>query len=281
MSQKIFQFVHSKAAVLLPVVVLFLGLSLAAGPTLFASGAAQAAPAQAAPAFQAPIYTPTAQPDGRIIYVVKENDTLLSISLLTNVDVETLRGLNNLTNDIIHPGQNLLLGMAGPPETTPTFGPSPTPTQVLPTPTPKPGSGNLCVLLFLDRNGDAIRQEEEASIAGGAVSVSNRTGSVSLTTTTESGTEPYCFEKVPEGDYNVSVAVPSGYNPTTVTSVALSLLPGNQTYLDFGAQENSVTLAQAPAPTGTGKSSLLGILGGLLLVLGVGLAVFAGKLMKR
>ena len=39
--------------------------------------------AQAAPAYQIPIYTPTPGPDGRIIYIVKANDTLLGISLIT------------------------------------------------------------------------------------------------------------------------------------------------------------------------------------------------------
>ncbi len=260
--------------------LLILSLLALGGLALIWSSLALSTPAMAAPAGQVMIYTPTPQPDGRIIYIVKENDTLLSISLLSGVDLDTLRGLNNLTNDIIFPNQELLLGLAGPEEITPTPGPSPTPTQVLPTATPKPGSGNLCVLLYLDANGDGFRQDDENSIPGGAISVSNRSGSVSLTTDTLPGTEPECFEKVPEGDYNVSVAVPSGYNPTTITSLAFTLMPGDQAYLDFGAQESSATVAEAPAPAASGKSPLLGLIGGSLLLLGVGLAVFAGKLMR-
>ena len=75
--------------------------------------------------------------------------------------------LNNLTSDNIVVGQELLLGLGGPSETTPTPGPSPTPTPLLPTPSPRPGSGDLCILLYNDINGDAIRQESEPSISRG------------------------------------------------------------------------------------------------------------------
>lgn len=253
------------------------------GAVLFAAGwlaFPSATPAQAAPALQIPIYTPTPGPDGRIIYIVKANDTLLSISLLTGVPVDQLRGLNDLTGDTIFEGQQLLLGLAGPPEVTFTPGPTPTPTPILPTPSPKPGSGNLCILLFDDHNGDSIRQEEEPSIPGGAVSLTNRTGSVSLETTTTTNPEHYCFEEIPEGDYNISVAVPSGYNATTSTNQALPLNAGDKTYIDFGAQANSETLSEAPMPSGDGRSPLLGIVGGLFLLSGAGLALFAGRLMK-
>jgi len=64
--------------------------------------------AQAAPLGQSPIFTPTPGPDGRIIYIVKANDTLLSISLTTGVPVEQLRALNNISGDTIIVGQELL-----------------------------------------------------------------------------------------------------------------------------------------------------------------------------
>jgi LysM repeat protein len=239
-----------------------------------------AIPARAAPAQQVPIYTPTPGPDGRIIYIVKTNDTLLSISLLMGVPLDKLKALNNLKNDTIVVGQPLLLGLAGPAEVTFTPGPSPTPTPILPTPTPKPGTAKLCIILFNDQNGDSIRQETEPSIPEGAISVTNRSGSVSLTATTPSGLAPTCFDKVPEGDYNVSVAVPAGYNPTTVNNFAISLKGGDTTYLDFGAQANAETLANAPTPTGSGRSPILGILGGVLLLIGLGLAIFASRLLK-
>lgn len=244
------------------------------------SGLVSSDPALAAPQRQIPIYTPTPLPDGRIIYTVKENDTLLSISLITGVSVDDLRTLNDLSNDIIIPGQKLLLGRTGPPQTTPTLGPSPTPTPVLPTPTPKPGTADLCVLLYHDLNGDSIRQEDEPAIPDGAISVSNRSGTVSETADTVPGLDPYCFEGIPEGDYNVTVAVPEGYNPTTVTNFAITLEPGRVDYLNFGAQPNTERIAESPAPSEGGRSPVLGILGGLLLLVGVGLALFAGRLLK-
>jgi len=238
-------------------------------------------PVVAAPRLQlTPFPTPTPGPDGRIIYIVQPNDTLLRISLISGVPVEELRGLNNLTGDTIVAGQELLLGLGGPPEFTPTPGPSPTPTALLPTPSPQPGLGNLCILLYNDINGDAIRQEEERSIADGAISVNNRRGTVSLTATTTAGEEPHCFEDLPEGEYNITVAIPEGYNATTVTNFLLKLNAGDETYLDFGAQVNSVKQAEAPMPQGSGRSPLLGIIGGVLLVSGAILAFFTSRRLR-
>jgi LysM repeat protein len=235
----------------------------------------------AAPLAQSAIFTPTPGPDGRIIYIVKPNDTLLSISLTTGVPVDQLRALNNISGDTIIEGQELLLGLAGPAEVTFTPGPSPTPTPILPTPTPRPGSANLCVLLFNDRNGDSLRQEDEPVIPDGAISASNRSGSVSLTAQTEAGTEPICFEEIPEGDFNVTVAIPEGYNPTTVSNFAVQLRAGDEVYLDFGAQPNSEMLADAPIESGgQGRSPLLGILGTVIILAGLGLAIFARQLLK-
>jgi len=246
-----------------------------------AAGFRRVAQVKAAPDAQILIFTPTPRPDGRIIYIVQANDTLLSISLLTGVPVDELRGLNNLTTDTIFEGQELLIGLAGPPETTPTAGPTPTPTSVLPTPTPRPGQGNLCILLFDDVNGDSIRQENEPSIPGGAISFGNRDGSISETIDTGSGLEPKCFENIPEGDYTITVAVPSGYNPTTVTSFELTLNPGDETYLNFGAQANTQTQAeQQVIPTDGGRSPILGIVGGIFLLAGVGVAICATRFLR-
>jgi LysM repeat protein len=233
---------------------------------------------QAAPPAQIPIYTPTPGPDGRIIYIVKPNDTLLGISLLTGVSIEQLRAQNNLTSDTIYEGQKLLLGMGGPPvQATPTAGPSPTPTPILPTPTPKPGQGTLCIILFNDLNGDSIRQSDEPSIPDGAISFGNRSGSVSKNEPTTAGLDHQCFKDLPEGDYTVSVAAPPGYNPTTETSFETNLKPGDETYINFGAQANSETAANqptVPAQQG-GRSPLLGLIGVFFLLAGVGVAVFA------
>lgn len=254
-------------------------LGALACPALLA--AQQSVPAQAAPARQVPIYTPTPGPDGRIIYIVQARDTLISISLLTGVPVEELMRLNNLPDENIQEGQSLLLGYAGPLEVTFTPGPSPTLADVTPTPTPEPGSGRICVLLYNDVNGDSIRQEEEESIPGGAISISNRSGSVAFSDTTAPGLDPSCFEPIPEGTYNVSVAVPEGYNATTDSNYSLPVRAGDITHLGFGAQANTETIAESPALVDEpGKSPFLGILGAVLLLAGIGLGVGAGLTMR-
>jgi LysM repeat protein len=238
--------------------------------------------ALAAPEQQIPIYTPTPGPDGRIIWVVKANDTLLSISIISGIPVEEIMAANNMTNDTIFEGQQIVLGLGGPEEVTPTPGPTPTATAPLPTPTPRPGFGNICIILFNDLNGDSIRQENEPSIPDGAISVSNKIGSVSETIPTVIGLEPQCFEEQPEGEYTISVAVPEGYNPTTESSYELELNGGDETFVNFGAQANAETLADAqvlPAPEG-GRSPILGIVGGLFLLAGAVVAIFAARLMR-
>jgi hypothetical protein len=245
-------------------------------------GAGLAFQAQAAPLWQIPVYTPTPGPDGRIIYIVQANDSLISISLITGVPLEKLKALNNLTSDTIYQGQELLLGFAGPAEVTFTPGPTPTATPVLPTPSPKPGKAALCILLFDDQNGDSIRQTSELSLAGGQISFGNRAGTISENTPTIAGEEPQCFRDLLEGDYTISVAIPEGYNSTTTASYELLLKTGDEAYINFGAQANTQTLAEAPAvpaPEGS-RSPILGIVGALFLLAGIGVAIFAGRLLR-
>jgi hypothetical protein len=242
-----------------------------------------AIPTLAAPEAQQTVFpTPTPGPDGRIIYIVQPGDTLWRVSAISGVPLDELRGLNNLGPDEpIIEGQELLLGFGGPAEVTPTPGPSPTPEADQPTPTAEAGSGTLCVIVYDDANGDALRQEEEPSVPGAAISVSDSTGEVSITADSQPGLEHDCFEELPQGDYNISVAVPDGYNPTTVMNYALVLDPGTETYMDFGIQANAETIAEAPPPTGGGNSPLLGVIGGVLLVGGIGLGVVAFWMSRR
>lgn len=239
---------------------------------------------QAAPVPQfTPFPTPTPGPDGRIIYIVQPNDTLWYVSAISNIPLDELRKLNNLgENDIITPGQELLLGFGGPSSQQPTPGVAPTPTSAIPTPTREPGTGILCILLYDDINGDAMHQEEELGLAGGAISIANREGSVSITEETQGSIEYQCFEDLPEGDYNVTVAIPEGYNATTVLNYPIILNAGDETYLDFGAQANSQTLAeQNSLPVeGGAKSPVMAIIGGVLVLVGIALAIYAWVLRK-
>jgi LysM repeat protein len=228
-------------------------------------------PAAAAPLPQAYYQTPTAGADGRIIYTVKDGDTCISISLLNNISMDQLRKLNNIqgVDCPVIVGQKLLLGNAQ----TPTLpvGPIPTATLMLPSPTSYNGNASVCIMLFEDINGNGMPDAGENPLAGGAVSITDRAGKVSLTGSTTGGPDPLCFDNVPEGDYNVSVAVPAGYNATTNTNYPWKVTAGDQTVLDFGAQIS--VKAAPPPPSEGGHSPMLGILGGLLVVCGLGLGV--------
>lgn len=241
-------------------VILLTGILLAA-PVLADSASGQA------------VYpTPTALPDGRIIYKVKENDTCISISLIYNVPLDDLRRLNGLqgTDCMLRLGQDLLLGIV---EATP--GPavaSPTPTSLVPGGTPFVGKGEICINLFDDVNGDAIAEDTETSLPGGAVSINDRLGKVSLTGQTTDTLNALCYKDIPSGEYTISLAVPDGYNATSSLQYTLNLQPGDTTVLDFGAQMNS---AAQPTPVSEGgRSPLLGIVGIALVLAGGGLGIY-------
>ena len=186
---------------------------------------------------QAVISTPTPGADGRIIYIVKENDTCISIALTMGISEQELRELNNLQGDdcqFLFVGTELVVGIQEADTPVPT---SETPLE--PTPTPFKGNGTICIYLFNDENGNALAEATELPLAGGAVSVTNRLGTVNQTGTTTDTGESLCFADVPEGDYNISVAIPEGYNPTTVMNYALTLGAGEISTINFGAQPGS------------------------------------------
>ncbi len=227
-------------------------------------------------------YTPTALPDGRILYTIKENDTCISISLLNNIPEDQLRLLNKIEGDgclFLRVGQQLLLGTVAP---EPTTGPDVTATSVLPSPTPYNGSGELCVLLFNDINGNAFIDDKtvELPLAGGAISVNDRAGKVAIDGTTSSDGES-CFPDLPEDVYTISIAVPEGYNATMRTSVDVKLIAGDITSVDFGAQISSAAEPLPGEVAAENRSPLLGILGGLVLLFGLGFGIYALSLQRK
>jgi len=222
--------------------------------------------------------TPTPQPDGRIIYIVQDGDNCIRISLLTGVPREQIISLNRLDeNCLLVAGQELLLGIGGPSGATPTPAGAEAlpPTAEAPTPTPIPGEGSICITLYLDADGNALRQDAETLIPAGAISISGASGQYSQTAETSGGPDPLCFEKIPEGGYNISIAAPEGYNPTTRLNYTLDLKSGDQIFVDFGAQPALSAPQDQPAEAESGSSNLLGVVGGGLLLAGMGLAAYA------
>ncbi len=230
-----------------------------------------------APLPQIAIATPTPGADGRIIYIVKENDNCLSIALINGITEQELRELNNLQNNtdgddcnFLWVGQELLIGTVE----EPTVAPTPE-VPLEPTPTPLKGNGSICVYLFNDENGNALAEETELPIAGGAVSLTNRLNTVNQTGTTNDSGESLCFPDIPEGDYNISVAIPEGYNPTTIMNYAISLNAGQVSTIDFGAQPGS---GLQPAFGEESSSPLMLVLGIFFVLVGVGLWFYVRRM---
>ena len=220
--------------------------------------------------------TPTPGPDGRILFIVQEGQNCTMIANITGVPISQLRSLNRLDeNCTLSVGQQLLIGMGGPAggTATPTGSPATaTPVQVFAT--PNQGEATVCVLLYEDLNGDALHQDTEVTIPNGAVSVTGTSGQYSKTANTLSGTDPICFDKVIPGTYNISVAAPEGYNPTTQLNYTLDIKTGEQIYVDFGAQLAGKAKPQDPSNQ-SGTGNLLGIAGIVLVFTAVGLGVYA------
>ncbi len=261
----------------------FVFFLLIAGAVLFGISL----PARAAP-FQQQFATNTPLPDGRILYTIQGGDTCTKIQLLYNITFEQLRQLNqNVNNDCTNliPGQQLLVGTGGP-AATPAFtpGPSPTPGPPTVTPTPFAGTTEICGLLFNDINGNALRDAGENVIVGGAISVTEVTGKYSKTLETAANPDPTayqgtCFTDVPEGRYNIGVAIPDNYSPTMNLTYTLDVKAGDTAYVDFGAQSRESTVARpSGSDSGGGTSPFLGFVGGLLLLGGLGLGWYALRL---
>jgi hypothetical protein len=266
---------------ILSILLLGFGFAIVAGVSMV----------EASPQFQVePFPTPTPGENGVIIYTVQPGDTLYLIASVANISLDELRALNNLSEtDIIHPSDLLVLGIGGPSEdSTPDVALTPF-DSAPPTATPLgiQNTGIVCVLLYGDINGDTIRQDTEFSLEDGEVSIVERTGLFSATrNTTEDSTldNPVCFESdengIPPGEYNITVAIPDGYNPTTILSQTLQLNAGDTAILNFGAQESALSQTVELLPEGGNRSPVLGLIGGGFVFAGIILAYLSTKVDK-
>ena len=220
-----------------------------------------------------PFDTPTPNAQGSIIYVVKVGDSIWRIAAIADISVEQLMALNGIqAGDFISPGMELVLGSVA---RTPTPQASPTPT--VPS-GPLVGTGEICVLLFTDDNGNARLDEGELPLTDGQVSVADREGQVQGEHTTNEDPEGFCFSDLEDGDYNVSGAVPPNHNPTTSMNVPVRLAPGDIKFVQFGGQP-SAAIGSIGSPDSEGSTLLGGL--GLVLLFSAGVlgyyAVRAGR----
>ncbi|MBC7876013.1 MAG: LysM peptidoglycan-binding domain-containing protein [Anaerolineales bacterium] len=243
-------------------------------------------PANAAPITQQVIPTSTPGLDGRILYIAVAGDNCTRVAALNSISIDQLRQLNKNLDEActIIEGQEYLVGIvsvAG----TPTAGPSPTPGLPTVTPTPLTGTTEICILLFEDSNGNALYEvETESAVAGGAVSVTENNGEYSAAqdTVLQADPEAYqgiCFSDVPEGSYNITVAIPDNYNPTMELNSLIEVKAGDRAEVGFGVQSKDIVADPGASETneGGGKSSLLGILGFLFLLGGAAVGYYAWR----
>ena len=225
--------------------------------------------------------TPTPRDNGQIVYIVQEGDSLWRIAALAQISIEELMALNGIQpEDFISPGMELLLGFAGPVEPTAAIVEEQVP-QESPTPSPAPifDTGEICVLLFVDENGNARLDEGEVPLPEGQVSVVEASGVLLGDHTTDLEEEGHCFSDLTYGEYNVSAAVPPDYIPTTVMNLPVSLTPGDIAYVQFGAQPNS-SIVLINADRG-GTSTVLGLVGLAFLGAAGALGFYATRMSRK
>jgi hypothetical protein len=237
------------------------------------------APGSTAEAQGTGFVTPTPGPDGRIIYVVQEGDSLWTIAALSGKSVEELMALNGIQpGDFLTPGAQLLLGLGGPVLPTLAAETRPTATLRAATATPVFGTGEICILLFLDVNGNARLDAGETALPGGQVSIAEPSGILAGEDTTGDAPEGRCFAGLLNGDYNVSAAAPQDHNPTTSMNIPVRLAPGEIKYIEFGAQASA---ALGGGGSAGARSTLLGVIGVLLLMGAGALAYVAARYGRR
>lgn len=235
--------------------------------------------------------TPTPRPDGATVHIVEEGDTLFGIALMYNVPVDQVRELNAASlgvNDMIWPGQELVISL---PSETPTPTPLPAPPTPEPSPVlPTPEGASICVLAYHDRNGDTFRDEgTEELLPNAEFTVADASGVVERYTS-DGVSEPYCFTGLAAGAYRVIQSSPPGYEPSGPAEWSVALADGTSLDLQFGnvRGEGSAASGEAPnlVPTGEESGELAGgstfsrvfatvarISGVLVLILAVAVAV--------
>ncbi len=235
--------------------------------------------------------TPTPDQKGHIYYTVQDGDfACVNIADKLKTTVAEIIRLNGLDEKCsIRIGQTLLIAVV---EAAPAPTATPVPAEVTQAPPEQPAQpeqpaepsptavldvGKICIVLFHDKDGNGMRTAGESFLYGGEVSINDRTGNVSQVGTTVAGdpetTNPMCFEKLPPGEYNISIAVPDGFNNTTATKHTITIVAGETMTIDFGAQEASPEKTENVAES-TKRSPLLFILGGVILLSGLGLLFY-------
>ena len=275
-------------------------------------GAATPAPTSAA----APLVNAQgAASDGSVVHTVEAGDTLDSIAFAYGVTRADLLALNNIADPrIIQIGQQIIVKAAPKPteEATPevteaastgtdeaspaTPAASPTlaqpdevryapPAPVVSVGTavypidPAANTASICVLFFEDDNNNRIQDMGESTLPGGDILLTAN-GAPAGQHTSDDQPDPFCFDQLAAGSYNVQAAAPQGYGLTTPDQLKVQAYPGAQIKVAFGAAQGVQAVVPPPADstvnldTSSGNSDTAAGSGGNLVSSNLGLIVF-------
>jgi hypothetical protein len=149
-------------------------------------------------------------------------------------------------------------------------------------------SSGLCLQAFDDLNNNLTRDPNEALVAGVVFNIKSVDGKTSVDYTTDGDQEPHCFTTLPDGRYAVNTQLPKGRVATTDSAWQMSLLAGTNVNIVLGTRLDAtptveptleptpVPATPAPAPTRSNNAAPLALLGGGVLILFAGVALFLG-----
>jgi hypothetical protein len=122
------------------------------------------------------------------------------------------------------------------PTATATATPTVTPTQPTPTPTATLTTGTIRILAFNDLNGNGQRDPGEPLLPGAVFTLTDASGAVIATYTTDGIQEYYDFAGLVPGVYYLYERNPFGYCSTTPDNWGVAILVGTVVFIDFGDQ---------------------------------------------
>jgi hypothetical protein len=96
--------------------------------------------------------------------------------------------------------------------------------------------GQICVLAFVDEDGNGMRSNDEPPVAGAKFYVFNMQGSILTSHISTGSAEPYCFENLTAGSYTVDGRPPPNMVATSDTRWGAPLTNGSTVNVIFGSR---------------------------------------------
>jgi len=164
-------------------------------------------------------------------------DTLWAVVDRAGISMEEMLALNNMAiDDLLQPGDKLLIGIIAP-TITPT--PPATVTPTLPPPTavltPIPPPTSICILAFVDQDGNGIHNAGEPLRPAVAFTIFDE-NTVIGNHVTNGISEPFCWDGLAPGVYKITRSVGRDEVLTTAGDWTLTLNAGDELELLFGSR---------------------------------------------